>query len=97
MPLPATWFSLHKVGSTEEKDPIVLHAPTKKSISLFGTVNVSSGKLLNMVTPVSNDETLKQFIKMLINGIDPMIFYINDAVLYKSSCIGKLLSLQALT
>ena len=25
----------------EEKDPVVLQAPTKKSISLFGAVNVS--------------------------------------------------------
>src|SRR4030066_1258499 len=50
----------------EEKDPIVLHAPTKKSISLFGAVNVSSGKLVNLMTPVFNAETFKQFIKMLI-------------------------------
>jgi transposase len=50
----------------EEKDPVVLHAPTKKSISLFGAVNISSGKLVNLMTPVFNAETFKQFIKMLI-------------------------------
>jgi len=50
----------------EEKDPVVLHAPTKKSISLFGAVNVSSGKLVNLITPVFNAETFRQFIKMLI-------------------------------
>ena len=50
----------------EEKDPIVFHAPTKKSISLFGHVNVSSGKLVNLMAPVFNAETFNQFIKMLI-------------------------------
>jgi transposase len=50
----------------EEKDPVVLHAPTRKSISMFGAVNVSKGKLVSFMTPVFNAETFKQFLKMLI-------------------------------
>jgi transposase len=44
----------------------VLHAPTEKSMSLFGAVNVSSGKLVNLMTPIFNAETFKQFIEKLI-------------------------------
>lgn len=49
----------------EQKDPVVLHAPTKKSISLFGAVNLSSGKLLHSISPVFNAETFFEFLKML--------------------------------
>jgi len=49
----------------EQKDPVVLHAPTKKSISLFGAVNLSSGKLLHSISSVFNAETFFEFLKML--------------------------------
>ena len=49
----------------EQKDPVVLHAPTKKSISLFGAVNLSSGKMLHSMSPVFNAETFLKFLKML--------------------------------
>jgi len=43
---------LHKTALSllKQKDPIVLHAPARKSMSLFGAVNVSSGKLVNLMT-----------------------------------------------
>jgi transposase len=49
----------------EEKDPVVLHAPTRKSISLFGAVNLSSGKLIHFVSPIFNAETFAVFLRML--------------------------------
>lgn len=49
----------------EQKDPVVLHAPTKKSVSLFGAVNLSSGKLLHSISPVFNAVTFFEFLKML--------------------------------
>jgi len=35
----------------EKKDPGVLHAPTKKSVSFFGAGNLSTGKLLHSNRP----------------------------------------------
>jgi transposase len=49
----------------EEKDPVVLHAPTKKNISLFGAVNLSSGKLIHYMNPIFNAVTFWEFLKML--------------------------------
>lgn len=52
----------------EEKDPIVLHAPTKKSISLFGAVQSGTGKLVSMVTPIFNAETFLEFLEMILES-----------------------------
>ena len=30
----------------EETDPVVLHAPTRKSVALFGAVNLCGGQLI---------------------------------------------------
>jgi len=49
----------------EEKDPIVFHAPTRKSISLFGAVNLTTGKLIYMMKPVFNAVTFGEFLKLL--------------------------------
>lgn len=49
----------------EQKDPVVLHAPTRKSVSLFGAVNVSNGRLLYSISPVFNAETFFDFIRTL--------------------------------
>ena len=49
----------------EEKDPVVLHAPTRKSVSLFGAVNVSSGKLIHYMDPIFNAVSFGEFLKML--------------------------------
>lgn len=49
----------------EQKDPVVLHAPTKKNVSLFGAVNLSTGKLLHSMSPVFNAETFLDFLRMV--------------------------------
>lgn len=49
----------------EEKDPVVLLAPTRKSVSLFGAVNLSTGKLIHSISPVFNAETFASFLRML--------------------------------
>ena len=43
---------LHKTALSllKQKDFIVLHAPTRKRMSLFGAVNISFGKLVNLMT-----------------------------------------------
>jgi len=50
----------------EDKDPITLYAPTRKSTALFGTVNILTGKLVYMITPKFNGETFLVFLKNLI-------------------------------
>ncbi len=50
----------------EIKDPILLHAPTRKSIACFGAVSLSTGQLLRMMCKVFNAETFLRFLKRLL-------------------------------
>ena len=52
----------------EEKDPTLQHAPTKKSISLFGAVESGTGKMVSMITPVFNAETFLRFLEMIVKN-----------------------------
>jgi len=52
----------------EEKDPVVLHAPTRKSIAYFGAVRPSDGKLVSMKSDVFNAYTFGCFLKKLRNN-----------------------------
>jgi len=55
----------------EDKDPIVLHAPTRKSIALFGAVNVRTGQLVTMLTPQFDAETFRAFLTILLRHHRP--------------------------
>ena len=50
----------------EIKDPIVLHAPTRKSVACFGAVNLSTGKFVRAMCSLFNAETFQQFLKKLL-------------------------------
>ena len=50
----------------EEKDPIVLHAPTRKSVALFGAVNVRTGQLVSMLISQFDADTFEVFMSMLL-------------------------------
>ena len=50
----------------EEKDPILLHAPTRKSIALFGAVQANTGQMVSLMTPIFNAETFLEFMKMVL-------------------------------
>lgn len=49
----------------EDKDPVLLHAPTRKSIALFGAVQIRSGKLVTMTASPFNAETFVVFLQYL--------------------------------
>ena len=49
----------------EVTDPIVYQAPTRKSVALFGAVNIRTGKLITMFTPIFDAETFEAFLRML--------------------------------
>lgn len=50
----------------EEKDPVLLHAPTRKSIALFGAVQANTGQMVSMMTSIFNAETFLEFLKMVL-------------------------------
>jgi transposase len=50
----------------ENKDPILLHAPTRKSIACFGAVNLRTGKFVRRMCPVFNAETFQRFLCRLL-------------------------------
>jgi len=55
----------------EEKDPVVLHAPTRKSIAYFGAVRPADGKLVSMKSAVFNADTFGRFMKKLLKHKRP--------------------------
>jgi transposase len=50
----------------ENKDPIVVHAPTRKPIACFGTVSLSTGKFVRSVSITFNAQTFELFLKKLL-------------------------------
>ena len=51
----------------EQSDPIQLLAPTRKSIGLFGAVNIRSGQLFTRFEKTFNAETFQNFIEELLS------------------------------
>lgn len=52
----------------EEKDPIIQHAPTRKSIALFGAVSGNTGKMVTMDAKIFNAETFLIFLKKVVKS-----------------------------
>lgn len=50
----------------EEKDPVLFHAPTRKSVAVFGAVCVRDGRLVAAVVESFNTMTFQLFLKQLI-------------------------------
>jgi transposase len=50
----------------EDKDPVVLHAPTRKSVAVFGAVRVSDGRLVSCLMNTFNAQTFQIFLSQLV-------------------------------
>lgn len=50
----------------EVKDPVLLHAPTRKSVACFGAVSLSTGKFIQQMCDVFNAVTFEAFLKKLL-------------------------------
>ena len=50
----------------EEKDPVVIHASTRKSIACFGAVSLHSGKFIYAISAIFNAVTFEAFLKQLL-------------------------------
>lgn len=49
----------------EVKDPVLLHAPTRKSVACFGAVNLATGKLVTSMVSPFDAQTFAAFLKKL--------------------------------
>jgi len=50
----------------EDKDPVVIHASTRKSIACFGAVSLHSGKFIYAISDIFNAVTFETFLKQLL-------------------------------
>jgi transposase len=50
----------------EETDPTLLHAPTRKSVALFGAVNLHDGQLVTQFSPKFDAVTFLDFLRKLM-------------------------------
>jgi len=50
----------------EEKDPIILHAPTRKSVAVFGAVRPADGKFASFFMNTFNAETFQASLSLLL-------------------------------
>lgn len=48
------------------RDPVLQHAPTRKSVVCFGAVSLVSGQFVRMMCPVFNAATFRGFLKRLL-------------------------------
>lgn len=55
----------------EDKDPVLLHAPTRKSVACFGAANIRTGKLLTAFESKFNAESFQRFLKLLLKHAPP--------------------------
>jgi transposase len=50
----------------EDKDPVLLHAPTRKSVACFGAVNIRTGTLVTAFESPFNGASFLRFLKTLL-------------------------------
>jgi len=50
----------------EIKDPVLLHAPTRKSVACFGAVSLRTGKFIRSLCVTFNAATFETFLKTLL-------------------------------
>jgi hypothetical protein len=55
----------------EETDPVLLHAPTRKSVALFGAAQLGSGQLVTQFAPQFNAVTCDAFLRRLLRHRRP--------------------------
>jgi transposase len=71
----------------EEKDPTVLQAPTRRSVALFGAVNLRDGRLVSMLIPVFDGASFEAFLHMLWRHRRPgrrMVLVLDNAPYHRS-------------
>lgn len=78
----------------EDKDPVVLHAPTRKSIACFGAVSLKSGKFVRCMSVKFNAETFEVFLKKLLRHRSKgkkMVIVLDNARYHHAKLLAPLL------
>jgi transposase len=66
----------------ENTDPVLFHAPTKKSVAVFGAVCPADGHLVTLSATPFNAETFLAFLRLLLRHARPnrkMILVVDNA------------------
>ncbi len=58
-------------GPPEDSDPVLFHAPTRKTVALFGAVQLGQGRFVRHVTPKFNARTVGTFVRQLLRHRRP--------------------------
>jgi transposase len=78
----------------EDKDPVLLHAPTRKSIACFGAVSLASGKFVRAMSVKFNAETFETFLKKLLRHRSrgkKMVIVLDNARYHHAKLLAPLL------
>jgi hypothetical protein len=55
----------------EVRNPVVMHASTRKSVACFGAVDLGTGRFVSRCSPIFNAETFHAFIRQLLRHRRP--------------------------
>jgi len=78
----------------EVKDPVLLHAPTRKSIACFGAVQLGTGRFTWSTATKFNAETFELFLRQLIRHHRPgkrMVVVLDNAGYHHARCLRPFL------
>ncbi len=79
----------------EDHDPIVFHAPTRKSVALFGAVNLRRGVLTTMFAPQFNAITFEAFLRLLLRhrscSREKMVVILDNAKYHHATVLAPFL------
>ncbi len=79
----------------EETDPVLLHAPTRKSVALFGAVQLGSGQLVTQFAPQFNAVTFDAFLRRLLRHHRPhrrLVLILDNARYHHATLLHPLLA-----
>lgn len=78
----------------ELRDPVLLHAPTRKSIACFGAVSLRSGKFIWSLAPKFDSVTFEAFLKQLLRHRSRgrrMVLVLDNAAYHHAASLRPLL------
>ena len=81
----------------EDKDPAVLQAPTRRSVALFGAVNLRDGRLVTLLIPLFEALSFEAFLRLLWRhrrSDRPMVIITDNAPYHHSEELEPLLDLH---
>jgi transposase len=79
----------------EETDPVLLHAPTRKSVALFGAVQLGSGQLVTQFAPQFNAVAFGGFLRQLLRHRRPqrrLLLVLDNARYHHATLLQPLLA-----